>query len=59
MTFPPRSGAPWVWGRLGTDPWGDFNPGRWLWFLADVEALANPAPAIGHQSFWHWNPHGG
>ena len=46
-------------GQTRTDPWGDFSPGRWLWFLADVEALANPAPAIGHQSFWHWNPHGG
>ena len=41
------------------NPWGDFSPGRWLWLLADVEALPNPAPAIGHQSFWHWNPHGG
>ena len=46
-------------GRTRVDPWGDFSPGRWLWFLADVEALVNPAPAIGHQSFWHWNPHGG
>ena len=46
-------------GGTRTDHWGDFSPGRWLWFLADVEALANPAPAIGHQSFWHWNPHGG
>ena len=46
-------------GQTRTDPWGDFSPGRWLWFLADVEALPNPAPAIGHQPFWHWNPHGG
>ena len=46
-------------GQTRTDPWGDFSPGRWLWFLADVEVLANPAPAIGHHSFWHWNPHGG
>ena len=46
-------------GQTRIDPWGDFSPGRWLWLLADVEALANPAPAIGHQSFWHWNPHGG
>ena len=46
-------------GQTRTDPWGDFSPGRWLRLLADVEALANPAPAIGHQSFWHWNPHGG
>ena len=46
-------------GQTRVDPWGDFSPGRWLWFLADVEALANPVPAIGHQSCWHWNPRGG
>ena len=46
-------------GQTLINPWGDFNPGRWLWFLADVAALPNPEPAIGHQSFWHWNPHGG
>ena len=46
-------------GQTWVDPWGDFSLGRWLWFLADVEVLANPVPASGRQSFWHWNPHGG
>lgn len=42
-------------GRTPVDPWGDFNSGRWLWFLGDVEALPEPVPAVGHQGFWHWN----
>ena len=41
-------------GRSPIDPWGDFNAGRWLWFLDDVEALPEPVPAVGRQSFWRW-----
>ena len=37
-----------------TDPYGNFAPGRWLWFLADVEPLMVPRRAIGHQRFWEW-----
>ena len=36
------------------DPWGDFSPSRWLWFLSDVGTLPEPVPAVGHQSFWRW-----
>ena len=43
-------------GRTSVDPWGDFSPGRWLWFLDDVAALPDPAPAVGRQGFWHWDP---
>ena len=41
-------------GWTQTDPWGDFSPGRWLWFLGDVRRLPEPVPAVGHQSFWRW-----
>ena len=41
-------------GQTRIDSWGDLGPGRWLWFLAEVRALPDPAPAIGHQSFWRW-----
>ena len=41
--------------RTLIDPWGDFGPGRWLWFLADVRALPEPVPAVGRQSFWRWD----
>ena len=41
-------------GRTPIDPWCDFSPGRWLWFLDDVEALPEPVPAVGRQSFWRW-----
>ncbi len=46
-------------GQTRIDPWGDFGPGRWLWFLADVRPLPEPVPAIGRQSFWHWDVDGG
>ena len=36
------------------DSYGDFTPGRWLWFLSDIERLDPPVPAIGHQGFWNW-----
>ena len=42
-------------GRTRIDPWGDFNPGRWLWLLVEVKPLREPLPAVGHQSFWHWD----
>ena len=41
-------------GWTQTDPWGDFSPGRWLWFLGDVRKLPERVPAVGHQSFWRW-----
>ena len=46
-------------GQTRIDTWGDFSPGRWLWFLAEVSALPAPVPAIGHQSFWRWQRDGG
>ncbi len=42
-------------GKSRIDPWGDFSPGRWLWFLTEVRPLAEPIPAIGRQSLWHWD----
>ena len=45
-------------GRTPVDPWGDFSPGRWLWFLDDVVALPEPVPAVGRRGFWRWNIEG-
>ena len=45
-------------GRTSIDPWGDFSPGRWLWFLDDVAALPQPVPVVGRQSFWRWVENG-
>ena len=42
-------------GRTPVDPWGDFSAGRWLWFLAEEQALTDPVPAVGRQGFWHWD----
>lgn len=33
---------------------GDWSEGRWAWELYDVEALAKPIPAKGHQGLWWW-----
>ena len=47
--------TPDVPGRTAkADPYGDFTLGRWLWFLADIERLDPPVPAVGHQGFWNW-----
>ncbi len=40
--------------QVQIDPHGDFDPGRWLWFLRDVELVEPPSPAIGHQGLWNW-----
>ena len=32
------------------DPYGDFSPGRWLWFLEDIEKVDPPIPARGCQA---------
>ena len=46
-------------GRTPVDPWGDFSPARWLWFLDEVEALPEPVPAVGRHSFWRWTGNSG
>ena len=39
---------------VDVDPWGDFSPGRYLWFLELVERLPEPVPAAGRQRLWDW-----
>ena len=38
----------------GLDAWGDFTPGRWLWFLDDIKVLDEAVVATGRQQFWDW-----
>lgn len=38
------------------DPFGDFTPGRFLWFFSRVERLRTPVPATGRQKLWEWEP---
>ena len=33
---------------------GDYTPGRFAWFLEDIEPLAEPVPARGAQGLWEW-----
>ena len=42
-------------GRTRIDAWDDFSPGRWLRLLAEAKPLREALPAVGHQSFWHWD----
>lgn len=37
------------------DPYGDFTPGRYGFLLKDIEVLAKPIPAIGHQGLWNFD----
>ena len=34
------------------NPYGDYSPGRWIWYLTDIEPLDVPIPARGRQGFW-------
>lgn len=33
---------------------GDYEPGRGAWVLADVVRLPEPIPAVGHLGIWGW-----
>lgn len=33
---------------------GDFTPGRYAWFLDDIEELLEPVPTRGKQGLWEW-----
>lgn len=37
-------------------PWGDFSPGRWIWFLEDIRPLDEPVPAKEMLGLWDWSP---
>ncbi len=40
------------------DPFGDFQPSRWLWILDEIERLDPPEPAAGQRMLWEWEPAG-
>jgi activating signal cointegrator 1 len=33
---------------------GNYDPGRWAWLLADIKPLAQPISAKGSLSLWDW-----
>jgi len=35
---------------------GDYQPGRYMWLLADVQRLPTPIPARGSLGLWNWTP---
>jgi hypothetical protein len=38
-----------------SDLFGDYRPGRWAWWLADVRPVQTPIPARGRQMIgWQW-----
>ena len=62
VTGPEHNGQVTVAGNghpVPVDEWGDFSPGRWLWFLRDVEPVDPPVPARGRQGFWNWERRSG
>lgn len=46
----PRIPAPGTAERT----FGDYSAHRYMWFLADVEMLPDPVPAVGHLGLWEW-----
>ena len=43
---------------LSPDGWGDWSPGVWLWTWDRVDEI-DPAPAVGRQGLWDWEPPAG
>ena len=37
---------------------GDYNPGRYAWLLANVKKLETPIPTKGALGLWDWNEEG-
>lgn len=37
---------------------GDYTPGRFMWFLEDVKMLPFPVPAKGSLGLWEWDSGG-
>jgi len=39
--------------------WGDYSPGRFMWYLTNAKPLKEPIPARGLQGIWEWDhfPH--
>jgi hypothetical protein len=38
--------------QFPVDRYGDFNRGRWLWILKDIQPLDRPISTPGRQGFW-------
>jgi hypothetical protein len=34
---------------------GNYDPGRWAWLLADITPLPKPDPCKGALSLWEWD----
>jgi hypothetical protein len=34
---------------------GDFTPGRYMWFLDEIKILTEPIPAKGAMGLWEWD----
>lgn len=41
------------------DQWGDFAPGRWLWFLDDIQTFSEPIAVRGRQGIFDVELHQG
>jgi activating signal cointegrator 1 len=37
------------------DEFGDYEVGRWAWWLTNIERFEPAIPARGAQGFWNWN----
>ena len=42
-------------GRVPSDEYGDYGPGRFAWELREVIVLDPPVPALGRQGIWRWD----
>lgn len=46
----------YFWGATDQEKsFGDYSVGRYMWFLANVNALENPIPVRGSLGLWEWD----
>jgi hypothetical protein len=56
----PRADPAWCMGNYAwiidkrEQAFGDYSPGRFMWFLANVKLLPEPIPARGAMGLWNW-----
>lgn len=41
---------------IKADQFGNFTPGRWVWYFTGPERLTPPAFARGDRGIWQWDP---
>lgn len=45
-----------TWVHESERPYGNYQPDRFVWLLADIQPIRHPIPVKGGQRLWRWTP---